>query len=73
MTRKDYIKIGDVIIKNPDIYQDKNFISDLCDALENDNPNFNRDGFNNYIEEGFEMQKYFEEEFIPEVVKYFKK
>lgn len=52
MTRKDYIAIADTIIMNPDIYDDEYFMSDLCDVFANDNPNFDKDKFNDYIEEG---------------------
>ena len=51
MTRKDYIAIADTIIMNPDIYDDEYFMSDLCDVFANDNQNFDKDKFINYIEE----------------------
>jgi hypothetical protein len=46
MTRKDYIKIARVINDNASISDGKRiirwaFIRELCDVLEEDNPNFN--------------------------------
>ena len=60
MTRKDYIKIAQAIKENV-LYKpnDKNYksidvdlkglISSLCYVFKQDNTNFNRDKFNDYI------------------------
>ena len=53
MTKKDYIKIAKLIkkqdvgiINSPKIYMDKEeFISDLCEILKDDNPNFSKETF----------------------------
>ena len=53
MTKKHYIKLAEIIkkqdvgiINSPTIYMDKDeFISDLCEILKDDNPNFSKETF----------------------------
>ena len=57
MTKKDYIKIADVINNNTDDYLNRqykselnrdDFINDLCKMFKKDNPNFNEKTFKKY-------------------------
>jgi len=48
MTRKDYIKIADIIIETK-AYNNVNFIVSLQTMLKDDNPNFDADRFDKYI------------------------
>lgn len=48
MTRKDYIKIAEVIKNNTTVEQQiimYQFIDELCTVFKDDNPNFNRAKF----------------------------
>ena len=53
MTKKDYIKIADVINNNTDDYCQEwvwrdDFINDLCKMFKKDNPSFNEKTFKKY-------------------------
>jgi hypothetical protein len=61
MTRKDYIAIANAIIMNPDIYDNEYFMSDLCNVFSNDNKKFDKNTFENYIEEGIKKEEIYNE------------
>lgn len=51
MTKKDYIKIADLLKENKRLFAPstyKTFINRFADMLELDNPSFNRETFINY-------------------------
>ena len=48
MTRKDYIKIADIIIETK-AYDNVNFVVSLQTMLKDDNPNFDVNKFDKYI------------------------
>ena len=48
MTRKDYIKIADIIVATK-AYDNVNFIVSLQTMLKDDNPNFDANRFDKYI------------------------
>ena len=48
MTRKDYIKIADIIVATK-AYDNVDFIVSLEDMLQDDNPNFDAKRFEQYI------------------------
>ncbi|WP_290943571.1 hypothetical protein [Hyphomonas sp.] len=54
MTKKDYIKLAEIIKKNTDVYELNidwdNFLIDLTTYLKEDNPNFNKDTFYKAVE-----------------------
>ena len=49
MTRKDYIRIANVVA-NHESEVSKEFVDSLCSALKSDNPNFSKDRFMDYLE-----------------------
>lgn len=61
MTRKDYIAIANAIILNPDIYDNEYFMSVLCNTFSNDNKKFDKNTFENYIEEGIKKEEIYNE------------
>jgi len=54
MTKKNYIKLAEIIKNNSDNYElninKDNFLIDLTTYLKQDNPNFNKDTFYKAVE-----------------------